>query len=134
MCTFFTLSACENNEVVVDTFCGDVVIVDSAVYDATTSSEFTITNVAVVGVCLTLEISASGCDGNSWEASLIGSENESLSIPPQRYLRLSLTNNEACLAVFQRNYAFDLQPILNNANETIILNLEGWNEPIIINP
>ncbi len=133
LCAFFTLSACDDNEVVVDTFCGDAIRIDATLYGATTISNYSITDVVILDDCITITIGSSGCDPNSWIASLIDSEQEALSLPPQRNIRLSLENNDACLAFFQTSYTFDLRPLLNNTNEPLILNLDGWNEQIIIN-
>ena len=80
--------------------------------------------------CLTITLTSSGCDGNSWTASLIDSGLQTASIPPQRHVRLSLTNNETCLAVFERIYTFDIN---SGDTETVIYNIEGWNIPIVIN-
>jgi hypothetical protein len=133
LCAFFTLGACQDNEVVVDFFCGDAVVSDSDLYGATTTSNYSIVSVSVFMDCITLRISSSGCSGESWNASLIDSEEESFSIPPERFLRLRLENEEACLAVFEKEFTFDTKPIQPSGSGTVILNIEGWNEPITIN-
>ena len=131
-CTF-TLGACDNDGDVVDFLCGDAVIVDRALYDVTTSSNYIIENITVSGFELTIEISSAGCDGSTWKVCLIDSGVVALSSPPIRSARLSLTNDEDCLAQIQQSYTFDLRPILTNETETVILTLEGWNDQIVIN-
>ena len=113
--------------------CGDFVIENQTIYDATDISNYTTTDVNVLNNCITVRITSSGCDGNSWTASLIDSEQETLSIPPERFLRLELTNNEACQSVFERSYTFDISTIRVTGSGTLVLNLDGWNSPIVIN-
>ena len=113
--------------------CGDFVIENQSMYNATDTSNYTITDVNVLNNCITVRLTSSGCDGNSWTASLIDSEQETLSIPPERFLRLELTNNEACQAVFERSYTFDIGMIRPAGSGTLVVNLEGWNAPIVVN-
>lgn len=113
--------------------CGDFVIENQAMYNATDISNYTITDVNVLNNCITVRITSSGCNGNSWTASLIDSEQETLSIPPERFLRFELTNNEACQSVFERSYTFDIGMIRPAGSGTLVLNLDGWNAPIVVN-
>ena len=133
LCAFFTLSACNDSETVADFFCGDAILIDEVLYGATTTSNYSISDVTVTDFCVTISIGASGCDPDNWMTSLIDSGQEAFSNPPERFARLSLENNDACLAFFQTSYTFDLRPILNDPDQTIILVLEGWNDQIIIN-
>ena len=134
LCTIFTLSACNEEEIIVEYFCGDSVVVDSELYDATTTSHYSIVSVRVINQCVSIRISSGGCNGETWMATLVDSEDESLSTPPERFLKLNLENNEACLAVFEREFLFDTRSIPTVSSGTVILHLEGWDEPIIIHP
>lgn len=131
-CTL-TLGACNNNGDVVDFLCGDAVLIDRELYDVTTSSDYVITNVTVSDFFITIDMWASGCDGNRMSACLVDSGDVALSLPPMRAIKLAHTNNEDCLAVIERSYTFDLRPILTNESETIILTLDGWGDQIVIN-
>ncbi|NMH89808.1 hypothetical protein [Flavivirga algicola] len=105
--------------------CDQAVVVDKEVYDNLDSAHFTLVNAEISNNCLTIEISASGCDGNSWEFNLIDSGAIAESSPEQRYLKLQLVNKEACLAVFKRTVSFDLTPLQVSGSREIILHLKG---------
>ncbi len=123
--------SCDTETTIIEEPCdGDSIIVDQTIYDATDTSNYTITGVSVLNNCLTITLTSGGCDGNSWEVSLIDSGIQTASIPPMRNLRLSLISNEICLAIAQQSYTFDIG---SNESETVIYSLEGWNSPIIIN-
>lgn len=123
------LYSCNTETTIIEEPCdGDSIIVDQTIFDATDTSNYTITGVSVLNDCLTITLTSSGCDGDSWTSYLIDSGIQTLSIPPQGSLKLSLTNNEACLAVIERSYTFYI-----NSDVQIIYNLEGWSDPIIIN-
>jgi hypothetical protein len=125
------LYSCNTETTIIEEPCdGDSIIVDQTMFDATDTSNYTITGVSLLNNCLTITLTSSGCDGNSWTASLIDSGLQTASIPPQRHVRLSLTNNETCLAIFERSYTFDIN---SGHPETVIYNIEGWNIPIVIN-
>ena len=123
------LYSCNTETTTVEEPCnGDSIIVDQERFNTIDTSNYTITGVSVLNDCLTITLTSSGCNGNSWTASLIDSGLKTLSIPPQGALKLSLTNNEACLAVFERSYIFNI-----NSDIPFIYSLEGWNIPIVIN-
>lgn len=124
------LYSCNTETAIIDDPCGDSIIVDQTIFDNTDTSNYTITEVSLLNNCLTIVLTSSGCDGNSWDTSLFDSGIQTASIPPQRNLRLALINNEACSALIERSYTFNIN---SNDSETIIYNLEGWNNPIIIN-
>jgi len=85
----------------------------------------------VNGDCLNISISASGCSGETWVLELIDSEGVMESLPPQRNLKLILTNSEACLAVFTKTQSFDLTQLRVEEDENeVILNIEGFPESI----
>ena len=92
----------------------------------------TISGAAIVDDSLQISFGASCCDGKSWQVKLVGSGEVLYSLPPQRSIRLSLKNDELCTAVCGRTLKFDLLPCRVNGNQ-IILNLEGWDKPLIYN-
>jgi len=104
--------------------CGSLVIVDKEQYD--TSEAHIPGEVAIQGNCISITLGASGCDGSSWNATLIDSEAIAESSTLQRYLKVVLENNEDCTAVIQRTFEFDLQPIQLTGEQEILLNISGW--------
>ncbi len=105
--------------------CDQTTIVDKEVYDNLVSEHFAIVDAQIIDNCLAVEISASGCDGNSWKFNLVDSGAVAESSPEQRYLKFQLINDENCLAVFERTVSFDLTPLQINGSHEIILHLEG---------
>lgn len=127
-------SACSvNDEIPLSVPCGNPVVENQNVYAATSTSNYTITNVSIERNCLSITISSSGCSGQSWAGSLIAAEEQPPSIPAQRDLRFALTNDEACLAVFERTFMFDISNIRIDDPDLLVLNLEGWNQQIVVN-
>lgn len=106
------------------------VIINNTLYNETITENYTITEATLNENFLTLKISSSGCDGNSWKAVLIDANIVLESYPVQRNIKLALENNEACLAVFEQEFTFDISELKENFTE-VHLNLEGWNSKII---
>ena len=73
--------------------------------------------------CLTINYSASGCSGDTWELSLIDSETILESLPLQRRLILSLRNEEECEAFITRETSFDISGLQVEENEEVLLNI-----------
>ncbi len=110
--------------------CDFTTIIDNELYQNAQSAFYTLVSAETSEDCLNIEISSSGCSGESWVLELVDSGGVLESDPPQRNLKFILTNNEACLAVFQRGQSFDLTPLqVDGANE-VILNVEDFPEPI----
>ena len=117
----------EDDNVVVP--CGLEVVVDAVAYQAAESHA--IDSAIINDDCLALIVSGSGCDASTWLMSLIDSGNVAESFPNQRYLKLTLHNNEDCLAVFNKEENFDLTALrIEGANE-VLLNIEGLEESIL---
>lgn len=110
--------------------CDQEAIVDMQKYDKEPSDEVHINSATIVDDCLTVNISASGCDGNSWTAQLYDSGAVAESEPEQRYIKLTFTNNEACLAVFNRDFNFDLSPLQIPNNGVLLLNFQNSGEQL----
>ncbi|APZ45781.1 hypothetical protein BW723_05490 [Polaribacter reichenbachii] len=108
------------------------VIINKTLYNETITENYTITEATINDNFLTIKISSSGCDGNSWKAVLIDAKEILESYPIQRNIKLSLENNEACLAVFEQEFMFDISILKENYSE-INLNLEGWNAQLNYN-
>ena len=119
-----SLTSCNDDENVFQTICDDVVLLDNDRFQNATTDFFTLIDVTIEGDCMTVEYSSSGCSGNSWIMELIDAETIKESNPIQRDLRLILTNEELCQAVFTREISFDIRPLQTEDNE-ILLNLSG---------
>ena len=107
-------------------------IIDSNLYNQSESNNYSITNVQLNGNNLTIRISSSGCSSDSWKAILIDANEILESYPVQRKIKLSLENNEACLAVFEKEFTFDISS-LKEDYDTVLLNLKGWDTQINYN-
>ncbi|MFK8059174.1 MAG: hypothetical protein AB8B78_03690 [Polaribacter sp.] len=123
---FLTLLGCsETEEEDFNSCTSNCVIIDNNLYKNTKTNNYTVSDVKLNGDLLTIKINASGCDGNSWQATLVDANEIAESNPVQRYIKLSLENKEACLAVFNKDFTFNIKKLKENQTE-IILNLEGW--------
>jgi len=126
----FTNTQCDdddNNFNPIATNCDFLVTIDGSLYNNISSDNFTFVNVVLLeDNCLSMEISASGCDGNSWEYALVDSGAVAESSPEQRFLKLQLVNNESCLAVFTRTVTFDISSLQIEGSNEISLNIEGY--------
>ena len=131
--TLLTVSflSCNENDVT-DNYLNEAVIINNSLYNNTVTNNYSISNIQLNGNNLTLKISASGCSGDSWKAVLIDANEILESFPVQRNIKLALENNEACLAVFEKEFTFDISILKEDFSE-IILNLEGWNAQISYN-
>ncbi len=126
-----SIFSCEEN-IVSDDFRNESVIIDSNLYNQSESNNYSITNVQLNGNNLTIRISSSGCSSDSWKAILIDANEILESYPVQRKIKLSLENNEACLAVFEKEFTFDISS-LKEDYDTVLLNLKGWDTQINYN-
>lgn len=109
--------------------CGDQMIFDEELFNQESPSSFSIQNAEIDDDCLMVTLSASGCDGSSWEADLVTDGLETTSVPPSRSIRVDFTNIEVCTAVITRTFQFYLG---SNNNETAIYWLEGWDGGALI--
>jgi hypothetical protein len=108
------------------------VIIDNTLYNSSKTGDFTVNNVLLNRYFLTIKIGASGCSGNSWKATLIGANQILESNPVQRNIRVIFENNEACLAVFEKEFTFNIKKLKEDESK-IILNLGDWNTQINYN-
>lgn len=108
--TLLLFGACTNDDKV-PTVCNDYVIVNSTLFNTAPNDYFTINNLSIEGDCLKINFGASGCDGSSWKIKLIDSGQILESYPPQRIVKFSLYNKEACDAFFTREISFDISKL-----------------------
>ena len=121
--TTFSCQESENQSIT----CDKTVIIDNNLYKNGPDGYFFFNDVYIEDDCLIIEFSASGCSGESWELALFDAGVVKESYPVQRDIRMSLKNNEDCLAIFTRTVSFNLIP-LRNDDPRIYLNLKDWDE------
>lgn len=128
----FTNTQCDTDDDVniEEQDCDEVVLIDEAYYNNLESVYFTFVSIEINEDCLAVSLSASGCDGNSWEFKLVDSGAVAESSPEQRYLKLELINDEDCLAVISGNVTFNLNPIRVEGSNHILLHIEDYPDPI----
>lgn len=132
ICTLIVSQSCNNDDDDVQLSACDVtVVLDNSNYQTTESDFYSLESAEIEDDCLRVNISASGCDGSTWVLTLVDSEDIAGSMPPQRYLKLSLANNEACLAVFNKEQSFDIRPLRIDGINEVLLNIEDFPELLI---
>ncbi len=129
-CALVFILSCNNDDDVQLNQCGATVVVDNSIYQTTASDYYSLVSGEIDGDCLSVNISASGCDGSTWVITLVDSEVIAESMPPQRYLKLMLANNEACLAVFNKEQSFDLTALRISGVNEVLLNIEDFPDPL----
>lgn len=90
-----------------------------------------IDSLSIENDCLKINFSASGCDGSTWELLLIDANEILESEPVQRRLRLSLNNEEECLAIINQELSFDISNIQIGDSGEIILNITNNDASIV---
>lgn len=125
------LVSCKSDDDTSGSDCDQQTIISAEQFENAPNAPLTIIDMSIEGDCLRINFSASGCSGESWEIKLIDKGVILESSPPIRLLRVSLLNNEACLAVFTRDLTFDLTELqVANENE-IFLNIANSDEQIL---
>ncbi len=113
--------------------CESKVLIDSKTYITAAKDFVTINNLEINENCLTINFSASGCSGNSWEIKLIDSEDIMESFPIQRNLIFSLKNEERCMAYITKKRSFDISKLKIEGEKKIVLNIKNTNQKIVYN-
>jgi len=121
---------CDEDDDMAPEPCGQTVVVDSGFYESAESASYELINAEINDNCLIVNISASGCDGNSWSAVLVDSGAVAESSPEQRFLKFVFSNDEECLAVITQERSFDLSAIQVDGSTDIILNIEDFPEAL----
>ncbi|MBP2834126.1 hypothetical protein J8281_18155 [Aquimarina sp. U1-2] len=130
LCIAFTISGCNSDDDTNTSICDQQTIVSAEQYENAPKDQLFINSVAIIGDCLSINFSSSGCDGNSWEVNLIDSEIVALSLPPQRNLRLSLKNDEACEAFITKERTFDIRN-LRVSGDQVVLSVDDFEDLIL---
>lgn len=110
--------------------CDKPAIEDQSRFNGTQTNHYTISTARIYQDCLEVEIRSGGCDGNSWNMELIDSGTVVDSDQVQRYLRISLENDELCEVLVSSKISFNLTP-LRRDGKPISFQLEGWDTPLV---
>lgn len=94
------------------------------------SDPLTLSNIEIIGDCLSATFTGTGCDGLNWSIRLFDSNEILESFPVQRNLRFTLDENEDCDAVISRDLSFNLDTLQIGDTGTIILNILNFDIPI----
>lgn len=129
----FTISENECEKIFIDYLqvfsnqsdCDQNVLISESEYQDAPNDPFSITDMKIEGDCLIVQISASGCDGNTWTVKLIDSGMIAESYPCQRTLRLSLDNKEECTAVPTKEVSFNIKDLQIIGNDKVTLHVSG---------
>ncbi len=122
-------TTCDDDDMA-DSSCGVPVVIDNSYYEMAVSSDFELIDFNINDDCLTVDIGASGCDGETWSLVLVDSGNVAESSPEQRFLKLIFSNNETCLAVLSQTRVFNLSSLRVEGTNEILLNIEGIETPL----
>jgi len=134
---FLNMTQCNEDDLIISDdlslilVCDEPVIIDDDIYNEDTSDYFVIESAIIEDDCLTIMISASGCDSNSWDFDLIASTLIGESIPLQRFVKLIFTNPEACLAYFTKEVSFDLSTIQVENENQVGVNLLDFEDRLL---
>ena len=126
----FTNTQCDEDGDAVSS-CGPAAVIDPGFFETAETRGFKVTNAEVLDSCLTVDFSASGCDGSTWSLVLVDSGEVAESNPEQRSLKLVFGNDETCLAVINQTRMFNLSNLRIEDSSSIQLNIEGVQEPLI---
>lgn len=110
--------------------CDSPTIINKNQYATAPSDPLAINSLEINDNCLKINFSSSGCSGETWEVKLIDSEEIMESNPPQRNLRLSLKNQEVCLAIVTKELTFDISNLQVGGNR-VQLNITNSEETIL---
>lgn len=113
-----------------NSICDFETIVSSVAYRDAPLDYLVINSLEIIDDCLVVAFSASGCDGNTWVVKLVDSEEIFESYPPQRNLKLSLSNQEDCEAFITKEMSFDISNLQVDGNQ-VQLNITNAEESIL---
>ena len=111
--------------------CNEKAVLDHVAFPQVNTNNYGITNVVLNGDCLEITVSSSGCNPNNWDMNLIGVASTTNIYPPLFHAKVELINNEECLAVFQKTVSFDLTPFQMVGQNTVQIDIDGWNNNIM---
>jgi SAM-dependent MidA family methyltransferase len=128
----FLASSCSNDDCPSNSVsCGtNAILVANETLDAIQTNNYQIQSVTLSGNCLEVTIASSGCNADNWTMNLFSNTTFFDSFPLQRFAKIEVITNEACLAVLQKTVYFDLQPFQIEGQDSVTIMIEGWNTPV----
>lgn len=126
---FPSFLSCDEDDTKVN--CDAEIIISAEMYNSAPNDYLNIKEVRIEDDCLIINFGSSGCSGESWELKLIDASHILESYPPQRNIRLSLKNEEACQAYFTREVSFDISPLQIEGVDKLYLNIENFDDQIL---
>lgn len=99
-------------------------------YETAPNELLNIESIEIEEDCLNITYSSSGCDGSTWVVRLIDSEAIAESLPPQRFLKLSLLNQEECAAYITKSRTFDISNLQVEGNQ-VLLNFISFEDSVL---
>ena len=106
-------------------------IIEEEPFNAIETYNYQISDIVLNQDCLEITIYSSGCNPDNWAMNLFCSNILYDVLPMQRYAKIELINNEACLAIFPKTISFDLTNYQIWGQSEVPITLEGWSEQII---
>ncbi|NNE32186.1 MAG: hypothetical protein HKN40_07440 [Winogradskyella sp.] len=131
ICALTLLSTQCDEDDILSSICDFEVLIDNEAYTNAESGNYSLNEAYIEADCLFINISASGCDGSTWEMHVIDSGNVAESVPSQRFLKFQFINNESCLAVISKVRSFDLTPLRVAETDELVLNIENFPESLL---
>jgi hypothetical protein len=117
----FALSSCaDDDDSAPITECGQLIEIVSSISGLDSGDGFAISSASVEGLCLSVEVNATGCNPEEWTAELITNGNVAESTPTQSIAQFVFDNHLpedsiTCLALSFKTFTFDLSPYLSSA-------------------
>jgi hypothetical protein len=110
---------------IIESACDQDVIISQEEYETAPDDPFYGFEYEIVGNCLKIKFQASGCDGSTWNVKLIDVGVVVETLPCQRYLRLSLDNQEDCKALPVKEISFNIKDLQIYGDRQVLLNIAG---------
>lgn len=107
------------------------IIISATEYENAPVDRYDIECLKIEGDRLTIHVSASGCDGNTWDVKLITPGGYEKPIPPQRGLKLSLNNRELCAAIVEKKLSFNIKDLRIPGSNSVLLYIEDSGKTIL---
>lgn len=112
--------------------CEEQVQVSDDLFENGANDDLTISNAFIFDNCLDVTFRYGGGCGEI-TASLFASTEEGLSLPPARFVRVGLKDEDPCEALLVYTKTFDLTPLRSDGASTVLIQLEGYDETLEYN-
>lgn len=125
------MCSCENDITTPGTNCPEEVIQDKELFEHGIYDHFAFDSVWIEGNCLKATIEYGGGCGDAlfrliWDGEIIETNPVSIN------LKLSFVDNDTCKALIHKELGFNIHSLqVGGYNLKVIINLEGWDKPLI---